>query len=57
VPFFEGKDLARITPEDIERYIAVKTRTLAVKTVSNDLNTMHSVFEMGCVAAGARPTL
>jgi integrase len=47
VPFFEGKDLARVTPEDIERYIAVKTRTLAVKTVRNHLNTMHSVFEIG----------
>ncbi|HTC58738.1 MAG TPA: site-specific integrase [Solirubrobacteraceae bacterium] len=47
VPFFEGKDLARITPEDIERYIAVKTRTLAVKTVRNHLNTTHSVFEIG----------
>lgn len=47
VPFFERKDLARVTPEDIERYIAVKTRTLAVKTVRNHLNTMHSVFEIG----------
>ncbi len=47
VPFFEGKDLARVTPDDIERYIAVKTRTLAVKTVRNHLNTMHSVFEIG----------
>jgi integrase len=47
VPFFEGKDLSRVTPEDIERYIAVKTRTLAVKTVRNHLNTMHSVFEIG----------
>jgi integrase len=47
VPFFEGRDLARLTPEDIERYIAVKTRTLAVKTVRNHLNTMHSVFEIG----------
>ncbi len=47
VPFFEGKDLARVTPEDIERYITVKTRTLAIKTVRNHLNTMHSVFEIG----------
>src|ERR1700722_10238595 len=47
VPFFEGKDLARLTPEDIERYIAVKTKTLAAKTVRNHVNTMHSVFELG----------
>jgi integrase len=47
VPFFEGKDLARIAPEDIERYIAVKTKKLATKTVRNHLNTMHSVFEIG----------
>lgn len=47
VPFFDGKDLAKIKPEDVERYIALKTRTLAVKTVRNHLNTMHSVFEIG----------
>lgn len=47
VPFFEGNDLAKIKPEDVERYIAVKTRTLAVKTIRNHLNTMHSVFEIG----------
>jgi integrase len=47
VPFFDVKDISRITPEDIERYIAVKTRTLAVKTVRNHLNTMNSVFEIG----------
>jgi len=47
VLFFEGRDLARVTLEDIERYIAVKTRTLAIKTVRNHLNTMHSVFEIG----------
>jgi integrase len=47
VPFFAGKDLGRIGPEDIERYVAVKLRTLAVKTVRNHLGTMHSVFELG----------
>jgi integrase len=46
-PFFAGKELGRIEPRDIERYIAVKLRTLAPKTVRNHLNTMHSVFELG----------
>jgi integrase len=47
VPFFAGKDLGKIGPGDIERYVAVKLRTLAVKTVRNHLGTMHSVFELG----------
>ena len=47
VPFFEGKDLARITPQDIERYVTVKRKTLAIKTIRNHLNTIHSVFELG----------
>jgi integrase len=47
VPFFEGKDLGKITPEDIERYVRVKRKTLAVKTIRNHLGTMHSVFEIG----------
>jgi len=46
-PFFGDTPLDRITPDDIERYIAVKQRTLAVKTVRNHLNTMHSVFQVG----------
>ena len=46
-PFFEGKDLAKITPQEIERYIVVKRKTLAIKTVRNHLNTIHSVFELG----------
>jgi integrase len=46
-PFFQGKELGRIEPDDIERYIAVKLATLAPKTVRNHLNTMHSVFEIG----------
>jgi integrase len=46
-PFFAGKQLAQITPRDIERYILVKRRTLAIKTVRNHLNTIHSVFELG----------
>src|SRR3954452_10369872 len=47
VPFFAGKELARITARDIERYVAVKQRSLATKTVRNHLGTMHSVFELG----------
>ena len=46
-PFFAGKTLDRIRPEDIERYIAVKRRTLAIKTIRNHVNTMHSVFDLG----------
>jgi integrase len=46
-PFFGARDLAKIEPEDIERYIAVKRRTLATKTIRNHLGTMHSVFELG----------
>lgn len=46
-PFFEGKHLAQITPQDIERYVVVKRKTLAIKTVRNHLNTIHSVFELG----------
>ena len=37
----------RSPPRDIERYILVKRKTLAIKTVRNHLNTIHSVFELG----------
>ncbi len=47
VPFFGSRDLWKIEPEDIERYIALKRRTLATKTIRNHLGTMHSVFELG----------
>ena len=47
VPFFGDRTLDRITPDDIERYIAVKQRTLAIKTIRNHIVTMHSVFEVG----------
>lgn len=47
VPFFAAKDLGRITPADVERYIAVKRKTLAMKTIRNDLVTIHSAFEIG----------
>lgn len=46
-PFFAGQELQKIGPRDIERYIAVKLRSLAPKTVRNHLNTMHSVFDIG----------
>jgi integrase len=46
-PFFAGKDLAKVTPQDIERYIVVKRETLAIKTIRNHLNTIHSVFQLG----------
>lgn len=46
-PFFAGKHLAQITPQDIERYVVLKRKTLAIKTVRNHLNTIHSVFELG----------
>ena len=47
VPFFGDRTLDRITPDDIERYIAVKQRTLAIKTIRNHIVTIHSVFEAG----------
>jgi integrase len=46
VPFFGSKDLERITAADIERYIAAKRATLAMKTIRNHLVTMHSAFEV-----------
>jgi integrase len=46
-PFFAGKTLDRVRPEGIERYVAAKRRTLAIKTIRNHVNTMHSVFELG----------
>ena len=46
-PFFAGKTLDRIRPEDIERYVAAKRKTLAIKTIRNHVNTMHSIFDLG----------
>jgi integrase len=46
-PFFAGKTVDRIRPEDIERYVAAKRKTLAIKTIRNHVNTMHSIFELG----------
>jgi integrase len=46
-PFFGERTIDRITPDDIERYVAVKERMLAIKTIRNHIGTMHSVFEVG----------
>ena len=46
-PRFWRPALDRIAPDDIERYIAVKQRTLAIKTIRNHIVTIHSVFEVG----------
>ena len=47
-PFFGTRELHTITPDDIERYIVIKQRDgLAIKTVRNHVNTMHSVFDIG----------
>lgn len=55
-PFFGTKDLDKITPDDVERYIVVKQRGgLAIKTIRNHVNTMHSVFDIG-VRRGWCPT-
>ncbi|HUY58605.1 MAG TPA: site-specific integrase [Solirubrobacteraceae bacterium] len=45
--FFGERTLDRIEPIDIERYIAAKKRTLALKTIRNHVNTMHSIFDLG----------
>ncbi len=47
VAFFGSMTLDRMVPEDIERYVASKRKTLAIKTVRNHVGTMHSVFEVG----------
>jgi integrase len=55
-PFFGSKSLDKVKPEDIERYVAVKqAEGLAIKTIRNHINTMHSVFEIG-VRRGWCPT-
>ncbi|MEO8966683.1 MAG: site-specific integrase [Solirubrobacteraceae bacterium] len=46
-PFFAAKTLDRVGPEDIERYISAKRKTLAIKTIRNHVNTMHSIFDLG----------
>ncbi len=46
-PFFAGKTLDRIRPEDIERYVAAKRSALAIETIRKHINTMHSIFDLG----------
>ncbi len=46
-PFFDDRALSEITPDDVERYIRVKSKTLAIKTIRNHVNTLHSIFEIG----------
>ena len=46
-PFFDDRALAEITPDDVERYVRVKSKTLAMKTIRNHVNTLHSIFEIG----------
>jgi integrase len=46
-PFFAAKTLDRIRPEDVERYVSAKRKTLAMKTIRNHVNTMHSIFDLG----------
>lgn len=47
VPFFGSKELHKVRPDDIERYIAAKRGTLAIKTIRNHVGTIHSCFELG----------
>ena len=46
-PFFGDKPLSKITPADVERYIAAKQGRLAVKSIRNHLGTLHAIFELG----------
>jgi integrase len=47
VPFLGGEERARVTPDDIERYVRVKREEVAIKTIRNHLNLGHSIFELG----------
>lgn len=46
VPFFGENALGRTTTADVNRYIAIKSRTLATKTVVNHINFMGAVFKL-----------
>ena len=46
-PFCAGKTLDRIRPADIERYASAKRGTVAVKTIRDHVNKMHSIFDLG----------
>jgi integrase len=47
VPHFAGKTLVQIQVRDVERYVAAKQSQLALKTIRNHVNTLHSIFELG----------
>ncbi len=45
---FRGKDLARITEDDVEGYVVAKSRQgKSPKTIRNQLGVLHSIFELG----------
>lgn len=44
VPYFAGKKLDRITPEDVTAYMRAKHRVLAPKTVANHLALLGGLF-------------
>jgi integrase len=46
VPYFT-QELARITPEDIERYILLKRETLSLNTIRKHVTLAHGIFELG----------
>ena len=47
-PFFAGRSLDAITPEDIEAFIRAKARDgKSVKTITNALGFLHSIFAYG----------
>ncbi len=53
VPFFAAKTLDRIRPEDIERYLAAKRKTLARRSVITSTRCTRSSIS-ACGRAGAR---
>jgi hypothetical protein len=55
-PFFAGKTLDRVRPEDIERYVTAKRRTLAIKAVRNTSTPCTRSSTWGCGRAGPRRT-
>ena len=44
VPYFAGRKLDRITPEDVTAYMRAKHRVLAPKTVANHLALLGGLF-------------
>ena len=44
-PYFGSTDVAKLTPRDVDAYIAAKRRSgLSVKTITNHLNFAHGVL-------------